>query len=49
VGATYGAALFADFGPARARPRPWRLAGFITGSALEIVVAVLVVGAVLRR
>lgn len=49
VGTTYGAALCADFGPTRARPRPWRLAGFITGSALEMVVAALVVGAVLRR
>jgi hypothetical protein len=41
VGTTYGAALWADFGPARARPRPWRLAGFITGIALELVVAAL--------
>lgn len=48
VGATYGAALCADFGPARARPRPWRLVGFIAGIALEVVVAALVVGAVLR-
>jgi hypothetical protein len=49
VGTTYGAALWADFGPARARPRRWRLAGFITGTALEMVVAALVVRAVLRR
>jgi hypothetical protein len=38
-----------DFGPARARPRPWHLAGFIAGVALEAVVAALVVGVVLRR
>jgi hypothetical protein len=49
VGVTYGAALWADFGPARAHPRPWRLAGFIAGVALEAAVAALVVGVVLRR
>lgn len=48
VGLTSGAALWADFGPARARARRWRLAGFIAGIALEAVVAVVVVGAVLR-
>jgi len=48
VGMTYGAALWADFGPARARPRPWRLAGFVAGAALEVVVAVLVVRALAR-
>jgi hypothetical protein len=49
VGTTYGAALWADFGPADVRPRPWRLAGFIGGFALEAAVATLVVGALLRR
>jgi hypothetical protein len=48
VGATYGAALWADFGPVRARPRPWRLAGFIGGLALEVAVAALVVVRALR-
>ncbi len=48
LGGTYGAALWADFGPARMRPRPWRLAGFIAGVALDTAVAVLVVGAMLR-
>jgi hypothetical protein len=46
--ATYGAALWADFGPARPRPRPLRLAGFIAGVALEAVVAALVVGVLSR-
>jgi hypothetical protein len=48
LGGTYGAALWADFGPGRLRPRPWRLAGFIAGVALEAAVAVLVVRAMLR-
>jgi len=48
VGATYGAALWANFGPPRARPRPWRLAGFIAGIVLELVVAALLVAALLR-
>jgi hypothetical protein len=45
VAMTYGSTLWADYGPARARPRPWRLAGFITGIALEAAVGALVVGA----
>jgi hypothetical protein len=49
LGATYGAALWTDFGPTRARPRSWRLAGFIAGIALEAAVAVLVIGAMLRH
>jgi hypothetical protein len=49
VGLTSGAALWADFGPARARARRWRLAGAVAGLVLEAVVAVVVVGAVLRR
>jgi hypothetical protein len=49
VGTTYGSALWADFGPARARPRPWRLAGLIAGIAIEGVVATLVVAALLRH
>jgi hypothetical protein len=48
VGTTYGAALWADFGPRRARPRPWRLAGFLAGVAIEGVVAVLVARAMFR-
>jgi hypothetical protein len=48
VGATYGAALWADFGPPRARPRPWRLAGFIAGIVLEVVVGALLLVALLR-
>ena len=48
VGATYGAALWADFGPPRARPRPWRLAGFIAGVVLEVVVGALLLVALLR-
>lgn len=47
VGATYGSALWADQGPARARPRPWRLAGFLAGLALEAVVGAFVVRALL--
>ena len=43
VGATYGAALWANFGPPRARPRPWRLAGFIAGVVLELAVAAFLV------
>jgi hypothetical protein len=42
VGLTSGAALWADFGPARARARRWRLAGALVGLALEAVVAVVV-------
>jgi hypothetical protein len=48
VGSTYGTALWADFGPARARPRPWRVAGFVVGLALEGVVAALIVMAAVR-
>jgi hypothetical protein len=48
LGGTYGAALWADFGPPRTHARPWRLGGFIAGVALEAAVAVLVVGAMLR-
>lgn len=49
VGMTYGGALWADFGPWRGRPRPWRLAGFVAGLALEGVVAVLVIRALIGR
>jgi hypothetical protein len=48
VGTTYGTALWADFGPVRARPRPWRLGGFIAGLALEAAVAALLVARALR-
>jgi hypothetical protein len=48
LGGTYAGALWADFGPPRAHPRPWRLAGFVVGVALEIAVAALVVAALLR-
>jgi len=48
AGSTYGAALWADFGPARAHPRPWRLAGFLVGLALEAVFGALVIAAALR-
>jgi hypothetical protein len=46
--ATYGGALWADFGPSRARPRRWRLAGLVLGIALDAVVGVMVIGVVLR-
>jgi len=45
TGATYGAALWADFGPSRAHPRRWRLAGFVVGVALDATVAALVIAA----
>ena len=48
AGATYGAALWADFGTARAHARRWRLAGFVLGLALDAVVSVLVIAAALR-
>jgi hypothetical protein len=48
VGTTYGATLWADFGPPRARPRPWRLSGFLAGVALEVVVAAMLLSALLR-
>jgi hypothetical protein len=48
VGSTYGAALSANFGPARVRPRRWRVAGFVLGLALEVTVAVLVVATSIR-
>jgi hypothetical protein len=46
--ATYGGALWADFGLSRAHPQRWRLAGFVLGVALDAVIGVLVIGAVLR-
>jgi len=46
--ATYGGALWADFGPRRAHPRRWRLAAFVLGVGLDAVVGLLVLGAVLR-
>ena len=49
IGATYGATLCTDFGPARAHGRRWRCAGFIAGSALEVVVAALLIAALLRE
>ncbi len=48
VGSTYGVALWADFGPPRERPRPWRLAGFLAGIVLEGAVAVLLAASLLR-
>jgi hypothetical protein len=48
LGATYGAALWADYGPPRARPRPWRLAGLIAGAVLEVLVGALLLAAQLR-
>lgn len=46
--ATYGASQWADFGPVRAHARRWRLAGFLTGVALDLVVAVVVIAAAIR-
>lgn len=48
VGTTYGATLCADFGRPGARPRRWRVAGFITGIVLEMLVAVLLLAGLLR-
>jgi hypothetical protein len=48
IGATYSATLWADFGRPLARPRRWRLAGFVAGIALEAVVSALLVAALLR-
>lgn len=48
VATMYGAAQWADFGPPRARPRAWRLAGFILGVVLDAVVAALLVASMLR-
>jgi hypothetical protein len=48
TGVTYGAAQLADFGPGRANPRPWRLAGFWVGAALDAVVGAAVIAARLR-
>lgn len=48
VGTTYGAALWADHGPARARPRAWRFAGFVAGLVLEVAVGVMVVAVLVR-
>jgi hypothetical protein len=48
VGTTYSAALWASFGPPRARPRPWRLAGLIAGVVLELAVAALLLVKLLR-
>jgi hypothetical protein len=42
AGTTYGAAQWAEFGPSRARPRPWRVAGFVAGVVFEAVVAALI-------
>jgi hypothetical protein len=48
TGATYGAALWSDFGPSRANPRRWRQAGFVIGIALGLVVGAVVIPAALR-
>ncbi len=45
--ATYGSALWADFGPAGAHRRRWRRAGFAAGVALDAVVGALVIAAAL--
>ena len=46
---TYGATLWADSGRPIARPRRWRLAGFVAGIVLELLVAALLVAALLRN
>ncbi len=48
TGVTYGAALWADFGPVRAHARRWRQAGFVLGAVLDGVVGVFVIAAALR-
>lgn len=48
TGATYGAALWADFGPVRVHARRWRQAGFVVGVVLDGVVGVFVIAAALR-
>jgi hypothetical protein len=49
IGSTYGATLWADFGRPIARPRRFRLAGFVAGIVLELLVAALLVAALLRN
>ena len=48
IGSTYGATLCANFGRPHARPRSWRLIGFIAGGVLEVLVAALLLAALLR-
>lgn len=48
TGTTYGAALWADFGPVRAHARRWRQSGFVVGVMLDAIIGVFVIAAALR-